>query len=237
MTTAASRLELSKHLDFGLQIEFLQELKKHVPCLSGPEWVIQKHELVRKYANLDELYDNKLEATLMQTLLHDLSALGWKVRRKEGAYKTVVDIDGKWPITINSLDGLHLYIWDDFLPEYVEPTGYKAIEAALKAKGCQFTRSNLPGYYPSIKIARAGCTVGSIAKLVSEALGRDMRVNRPAYIDNPWTKTGKTKIHPSQTNFYDIEAGDFRYTVQLDRQKASIIITCQNPVSSWRREK
>lgn len=233
--SSGSRSENAAPLSFELGFDFLNGLKDNVRVLS--DWTINGKYLTRNFT-ADEVGDEKFRHRALKDALDGLAAAGWKVRSKDRC-DYFLDRNGDWPITLRDLGRLEIWVRGDREETLLEIPGHKAIADALKKAGRKFKERRVIGSgLLSFNVDRQGTTAASIAKLVQTALDADMRVHRPAYMSNPWSKSGKTKLFPSEKNSYIVDAGDIIYRIYLDYGKnPDIVIVANWQPSSYRRTK
>lgn len=223
-------LETATYLSDSLREEFMEDLKKHSPYFA--KWVRGRYAGSLRFPG--DIYSPEAQ-NVSQEVEEELNRLGWKPRGpfKAGDRMYTFKGTGQWPILYDGLDKgilIHSDETDNYIP------GSDAVQRALKAAGLS-VEINRGGRWDEnndllLIISKKGKPTlrgASVAKIVQQALDADMRVNRPAYIDNPWTKTGRTQLIPGQRNSYELHSGDWRWSVNTYTDYISVA------ASNWSR--
>ena len=212
VTRRQRTLVQSTRISDSLKREFYEDLKKQSPFFR--DWVPGRYDTLQMpFTSYDDL-DKQLEDTVAE-----LTRLGWKKTRTEDPTRISMAINGEdWPIFIDGMSGVSISVTMD--RGGGEPAGTQEILKALKSKGIKFRMQGeghafTHGTERIIVVDKiAGLNAKTLATLVSQALDNGVRTNRPEYVDNPWTKTGRTQIIPGQRNSYEVEIGDVRWSIR-----------------------
>ena len=237
-TTRLLEEERSAYLHFEVQDKFLKQLQKKVPALKN--YKLDRHELHRIYKNGEDYWDTKLRDIDLKALLADLKKIGYKVR-EEDKFDYYLDVKGEWPITVRDLDGLSLSVRGDRDHALDPYPGEEEIAKALKAKGIKFEQTKRSPSNPDLsftvsrKIGDKNLTGKTLATIVAQALDAAIRTSSPRYINNPWSKAGKSKIFPNETTSYIITAGSIEYKIIINDKNSFLLYSRFTP-ESWRRK-
>ena len=167
----------------------------------------------------------------MADAIEALKTAGWTRVFNDGFYQLVTRADKTWPIRIDKSDGKIQIGQDDSAP-FVD--GFAQIEQALKSSGWKFTYRGSEDdavfqgnahFFTIPKAKNPGVTKGAVVKLVEKAVDSFVNVTRPSFIDNPWTKLGKTKIFPGQNNSYRVKIGNIEWDIDQSYDKADWTIS------------
>lgn len=207
---------VATNIDDTLIGEFYNDLRMHAPFFK--DWKSEYDPNIPRSRGVLRSGKSYWTPEENQEVLEALKAIGWtKVSKMEHYtnYTLVTREDSSWPIFLDRMDGVISIRQDTTLPFI---PGLGQIEEALKKSGWKYKyegSSENPigqGNYQTFKISpddNPSVAFKDILNLVRTALDTHGTVNRPSFVSNPWTKSGRTKVHPGQRNTYEFRTGKY----------------------------